>query len=439
MLCRIITVAGARILSGFKLTNILMYHKAIFQTFDSYKSKNMRATIVFILLFLFIPSHSNSQNSTNAITTSKDSTLNSIIMSLQEQSDRSRSLLAESERNFELAGKIIDWSAMYFAMLVVFLGIAAWIGTRRFREIDTTSKEIADSYEQIQQELSRTTKLRDETQKAIETFKSEIERDKKQFMEIIYLMTQGESAFESGDLNKAIQVCERIVLLKPDFPEAHHMLGSSHSANGEYGEAIDHFKKAIALRPDYWDAYHNLGRTYRRARNWEACIMNLKKALELNPKSVRSAHNLGHTYLEMGDLESAFEWYRMSTKLDQRQDYSYGYLGMGKISLKQGEQEKASRFFQDAQKVIEKRGRKSYWNFYYLGEIALVLGDAQKAELYYKKALAMNSALETLRTIEHDLEFLRGCPNPPENLEKCLQLVHSSTATVAEQSLDEMI
>lgn len=364
-----------------------------------------------------------SQDSTSVNIKNSIAELNQLKQDIQNQNEKTRLLLNESERNFELASKIIDWSAMFFATLVVFLGVAGWIGARRFKQIDETGKEMATLLEKMKSELQQMQRLRDENQRAIDELKERIEKERKEFMEVIYHMSQGENAFEKGELEEAIKAYTKVITLKFDSPEAHFMLGNTYSANGDYDDAIRHLKKAIELKPNYYEAFYNLGRTYRRYGDHDLSIEYLKKSLEFNPKYVNSTTNIGHAYLRKGEPAKAKEWYQKSIAIDPNAPLAY--IGLARIAYLQSEIEKALEQYNIAKEKIEgkiNRRRFRYWDIYHLAEIHLVLNKIQQAESYYNQAFAMNAAKETLRAIKYDLELLKSSANPPTDIDKFIKI-----------------
>jgi tetratricopeptide (TPR) repeat protein len=382
------------------------------------------ATLLSLVIsaIVFSQHSSNAQDSTAVNPKTSITELNNLKQELRNQNEKTQLLLAQSERNFELASKIIDWSAMFFATLVIFLGIAGWIGARRFKQIDEAGKEMSATLELMKVELLKMQQLRNENQKAIEELKAKFERDRKELMEVIYYMNQGENAYESGELKNAIKIYTKVINLKPDSPEAQYMLGTTYSANSDYPKAIEHLKQAIELRPNYYEAFYSLGRTYRRYGDLDLSIKCLEKALELNPEYTGATTNLGHTYLRKRELSKAIYWYEKSIEIDP--DASLPYLCLARIAYQQGEIEKAITLYKTAKEKIDKiesEGKLRYWQVYHLGEMCLVFGDAKEAESYYNRAFAMNAAKETLRSMKYNLDLLKASPSPPKDIDSFIK------------------
>jgi protein O-GlcNAc transferase len=69
----------------------------------------------------------------------------------------------------------------------------------------------------------------------------------------------------------AVQSFRRAVSAKPDWAEAHSLLGSALARDGKYAEAEAELRKAVQLKPDYAEGWNYLGEFYKdRAKEKEA-------------------------------------------------------------------------------------------------------------------------------------------------------------------------
>ena len=74
-----------------------------------------------------------------------------------------------------------------------------------------------------------------------------------------------------GRDTEAVQSFRRAVATKPDWAEAHSLLGSALARDGKYAEAEAELKKAVQLKPDYGEGWFYLGQFYKdRAREKQA-------------------------------------------------------------------------------------------------------------------------------------------------------------------------
>ena len=62
------------------------------------------------------------------------------------------------------------------------------------------------------------------------------------------------------------------VQIRPDFFEAHFLLGDVYLEVGQMGEAVESYERAIGLKPDDTNAHLKLGLAYVAQNNWNAAL-----------------------------------------------------------------------------------------------------------------------------------------------------------------------
>ena len=62
-----------------------------------------------------------------------------------------------------------------------------------------------------------------------------------------------------GRDDQAAQAFRKAIGVRPDWAEAHSLLGSSLARSGKYAEAEAELRKAVALKPDYAEGWNFLG------------------------------------------------------------------------------------------------------------------------------------------------------------------------------------
>lgn len=73
------------------------------------------------------------------------------------------------------------------------------------------------------------------------------------------LIAAAEVRLESGDVEAAKEAAQAALMLRPEEPRVHLVLGRAHLAQGLYGEAVEACRRAIRLSPDLADAYRWCG------------------------------------------------------------------------------------------------------------------------------------------------------------------------------------
>lgn len=119
-----------------------------------------------------------------------------------------------------------------------------------------------------------------------------------------------------GGIDKAIDMGQKAIKIKPDYAYAYNGLGRVYANHGQFDEAILMFQKAIQLRQYFTDAYNNLGIEYARlGRNREALAM-LKKVIQLSPNSSVAFNNLGLAFERQGDVAEAIAMSQKAVQID---------------------------------------------------------------------------------------------------------------------------
>jgi len=70
---------------------------------------------------------------------------------------------------------------------------------------------------------------------------------------------QAVEAFNSSNLDLAIDLLKTTVSLNPDHADAYYYLGQAHFKKEEYQDSVNSFNKALEIEPTYVQAKENLG------------------------------------------------------------------------------------------------------------------------------------------------------------------------------------
>ena len=88
-----------------------------------------------------------------------------------------------------------------------------------------------------------------------------------------------------GQLNEAIEECQRAITLDPDFGNPYNDIGAYLIELNQLDEAIPWFEKAMEAKRYESPAFPhmNLGRVYERKGQWDEAIESYKQAVTPNP------------------------------------------------------------------------------------------------------------------------------------------------------------
>jgi tetratricopeptide (TPR) repeat protein len=88
---------------------------------------------------------------------------------------------------------------------------------------------------------------------------------------------------------KAIETYEKLLLISPDFKEAHYNLGYINLVYiNDFESAVKYFTQAVAIDPNYVDAFFNRGYSYELMGDLASARKDYQKALEIVPNYERS-------------------------------------------------------------------------------------------------------------------------------------------------------
>ena len=149
----------------------------------------------------------------------------------------------------------------------------------------------------------------------------------------------GASAAQTGLLDKAIKAFKKVILLKPDFPDAYSNMGFALKEQGKLDEAVKACKKALSLKPDYANAYYNMGNALQDQGKFEEAIDAYNKAISLNPNQAEPYSNIGNTLKDQGKLDEAIEAYNKAISI--KPDYADAYYNKGVVLQDQGKLKEA--------------------------------------------------------------------------------------------------
>jgi tetratricopeptide (TPR) repeat protein len=98
-----------------------------------------------------------------------------------------------------------------------------------------------------------------------------------------------------GQLNGALESCEKAIALRPLFAEAFYNKGNIFRELDRLDEACESFWHAIAIKPDFAGAYNNIGLSLRELGRIDEAQDAFRKALDIEPRNVSALFNLSHS------------------------------------------------------------------------------------------------------------------------------------------------
>lgn len=145
--------------------------------------------------------------------------------------------------------------------------------------------------------------------------------------EITYQYNEGVFAYGEGDLDRARQLMESVIEADPYSLGAYHILGQIALSQGQEQEAIDLYNRALSIREDYPDFHAGVGEAYLVAGRTAEAVSALEKALSYNPRFSEVYFYLGRAYLAQGRLVEAKQAFDELVRHRPRDGLAYLSLG----------------------------------------------------------------------------------------------------------------
>jgi predicted O-linked N-acetylglucosamine transferase (SPINDLY family) len=136
----------------------------------------------------------------------------------------------------------------------------------------------------------------------------------------------GVIAFQTDNLEPALDLVQRSVALRPDGAVYRNNLGQILERLGRGEEAERAYAAAVALDPAYAEAYNNLGHRLHGRDELAGAETCFRKAVELNPQYAEPHTNLGNLLKDRGELDAAIAEYRQAIALNPGQSFLHSNL-----------------------------------------------------------------------------------------------------------------
>jgi len=192
---------------------------------------------------------------------------------------------------------------------------------------------------------------------------------------------RGNWLYHRKEYNRASELYDWTLTLKPDFKEAWHNKGIALSRLGRHEEAVASYDKAIEIKPDYEEAWYGRGYALDKLGRHEEAITSYDKTIEIKPDAEEAWHNRGNTLGRLGRHEEAVASYDKAIEI--KPDYEKAWYGRGYALDELGRHEEAITSYD---KTIEIK--PDYEEAWYNRGIALYeLGRHEEAVASYDKAI----------------------------------------------------
>ncbi|MEO2045081.1 MAG: tetratricopeptide repeat protein [Pirellulales bacterium] len=138
-----------------------------------------------------------------------------------------------------------------------------------------------------------------------------------------------------GDIDTAIDYYQRALQHRPNYVEAHRLLGAAMVERGRFEEAKGHFQNVARLIPDDAHAHHMVGAVLAELDHYQEAIPHYQRAHRLTPNDAHIHYNMAYALEQLGNTEGAIRWYQTTLQLnpkDTEAQRNLERLNSGKLS-----------------------------------------------------------------------------------------------------------
>ncbi len=129
----------------------------------------------------------------------------------------------------------------------------------------------------------------------------------------IKLFERGQDAHAKSEYQKAIDLYDAAIKIKPEFPEAEFQRAMALLGINRDAEAVEGFNRAVKLRPDWTIAYAKFGTMLAAQGTAREAEPILRKAIELNAQSLDATVALALILQRSGQYPEALRLIRLAT------------------------------------------------------------------------------------------------------------------------------
>lgn len=132
---------------------------------------------------------------------------------------------------------------------------------------------------------------------------------------------------ESGKLDEAAPLYERVLRLDPAHSGALYHLGRLELARANTAAGLEHLRKAARANPKSADVQQSLGMAYKQLGEWGDAAQAFERALAIDPHHAPSHFELGDLSQTLGRTDVAIQFYLRTINLDPARTEAFRRLG----------------------------------------------------------------------------------------------------------------
>ncbi len=189
--------------------------------------------------------------------------------------------------------------------------------------------------------------------------------------------------YQVGNYEAAIKDFNKILLLRPNDPDAYSNRGMCNVFLKDYPKAFNDLDMAIKLEPEKAINYLNRAFAFSHKNKYKEAIVDLNKAIELRPDYAKAYVNRGFARRKLNFYREALMDYDKAILLNP--DYLEAVINRAEVNYLMKNYSDAIKDFERALKI--EPFLESYWFFKLLGEAYGITNDETKSRINLEKAM----------------------------------------------------
>jgi tetratricopeptide (TPR) repeat protein len=212
-------------------------------------------------------------------------------------------------------------------------------------------------------------------------------------------LEQAEAFRRQGKLDRAENICTRLLRQYPDYFGALHTLGLIYADKKQYSQALGPLLHAVTLNPRSWITLTTLSALCLNLRAGEMAAQILEQARALRPKDPSVLTTLGYVYDQQREYEKASDTF--SEALKQQPNFLEASMGLARSHISLGHD-------QSAVKVVKRLLSQGVISLDLLSTITQLPKDAVDVDLTAEIEKLGNGKTASGENSEETLAFVRA-------------------------------
>ncbi len=196
---------------------------------------------------------------------------------------------------------------------------------------------------------------------------------------------------EPEALKVAEQAALQAISLRPNIYETHHALAVSYHTAQRTADAKNAYRKVISLHPNHSQSLNNLSYLERLDGNYHEALTLAYHQVKAAPRKPLPYIQVAESYIKFGYHDLAILWYQQALKFEPQRRYTQ--FSICRLHIKLKNLDAASKSCKD----MVDWAPDDAWGYEWVGHLALLKGEREKAITNYHEAMELDSNYSKFR------------------------------------------